>query len=207
MDAAAPCCGFCHASGRAILAAVDQNPKLARIRNLLKDLPGEAGGGQMYAWVDPGDADSMLEHVWGLIAEAMRSCSPGLIPADAGVSDAAREPPLAEVDEAAATELLSWLLSTGLVYAEQGKYARSRARDLSATLARMLGPGARWRTNYGTQDSWSPATPTRSMPLSLAQAPASSSPSSCGTRTERVPRRGPGHDSSSLSQLRSAGAL
>ena len=111
---------------------MDGNPKLARIRSLLKDLPGEAGnGGQMYAWVDPGDADSMPEHVRGLIAGAMRSCCPGLIPAGAGVSDAARNPPLAEVDEAAATELLSLLLSTGLVYTGQGKYAPGRARDLS----------------------------------------------------------------------------
>jgi hypothetical protein len=47
---------------RAILAAVDVDPKMARIGSLLKDLPGEAGnGGEMYAWVDPGDADSMRE--------------------------------------------------------------------------------------------------------------------------------------------------
>ena len=53
---------------------MDGNPKLARVRNLLKDLPGETGNaGQMYAWADPGDADSMPEHVWGLIAGAMRS--------------------------------------------------------------------------------------------------------------------------------------
>ena len=90
--------------GRAILAAVDGNPTLARVRNLLKDLPGEAGNaGQMYAWADPGDADSMPEHVWGLIAGAMRNCCPGLIPAGAGVSDAAHKPPLAEVDETAGT--------------------------------------------------------------------------------------------------------
>ena len=139
---------------------MDGNPKLARIRSLLKDLPGEAGnGGQMYAWVDPGDADSMPGHVWGLIAGAMRSCCPGLIPAGAGVSDAVHKPPLAEVDEAAATELLSWLLSTGLVYAGQGKYARSRARDLSTALARLLGSGTHWWTNISAPGSgWYPAT-------------------------------------------------
>ena len=59
----------------------------------------------MYAWADPGDADSMPEHVWGLVAGTMRSCCPGLIPVDAGLGGAARKPPLAEVDEAVATEL------------------------------------------------------------------------------------------------------
>ena len=148
---------------------MDGNPELARIRSLLKDLPGEAGnGGQMYAWVDPGDADSMPEHVRGLIAGAMRSCCPGLIPAGAGVSDAARKPPLDEVDEATATEFLTQLLSTGLVYSDQGKYPKGKAQDISTTLARLLGPG---RAGGPTATHRTPGLrrrTTRSMPLSLA---------------------------------------
>jgi len=63
------------------------------------------------------------------------------------------------VGEAAATELLSLLLSTGLVYTDQGKYAPGRARDLSTTLARLLGSGTRWWTNTSASGSeWYPAT-------------------------------------------------
>jgi uncharacterized protein YfiM (DUF2279 family) len=150
---------------------------MARIGSLLGDLPGEAGnGGEMYAWGDPGDADSMREHVCGLIAGAMRSCCPGLPPAGTGghLGDAAHMPSLAEVDEAAATALLTWLLSTGLVYADQGRYPKSKAQDISTTLARLLGSGARWWTStrpQGSGWSWSPPSlrrTTRSMPLSLA---------------------------------------
>lgn len=60
------------------------------------DVAGEAGnGGEMYAWVDPGDADSMPEHVCGLIDEAMGSCCPGEPPARAQgpLSDAVHRQP------------------------------------------------------------------------------------------------------------------
>lgn len=137
---------------------------MARIGSLLRDLSGEAGnGGEMYAWVDPGDADSMREHVCGLIAGAMRSCCPGLplARAEGQLSDAAHEPSLVEVDESAATELLTRLLSSGLVYEDQGRYPRSKAQDITTTLARLLGSGTRWWTNtrpQGSGWSWYPAT-------------------------------------------------
>jgi hypothetical protein len=130
---------------------------------LLKDLPGEAGnGGEMYAWVGRGDAASMPGHVCGLIDDAMRNCCPGEPPAGAQgpQSDAVDRHSLVEVDEASATGVLTWLLSTGLVYSDQGRYPESRAQDISTSLARLLGSGTRWWTNThgGPGGSWHPAT-------------------------------------------------
>jgi hypothetical protein len=142
---------------------VAEESEIARIDSLLKDLPGEAGnGGEIYAWVGPGDADSMPQHVCGLIDAAMRSCCPGELTAGAQgpLSDAVHRHSLVEVDEALATAVLTWLLSTGLVYGDQGRYQESKAQDISTTLARLLGSGTRWWTNTdgGPGGSWYPAT-------------------------------------------------
>lgn len=60
-------------------------------------------------------------------------------------------PPLADVDEAAATELLSWLLSTGLVYAGQGKYARAGCRS-DGSCGRVVRDGRRCHRGLALRD-------------------------------------------------------
>ena len=147
-------------SRSAILAAVDRGhltvkERLTRIRGLLRGLPGPLGNGEMLAWVDPGDVESMPQHVLGLIvgsAERLEHWTPGGSRDDVPRDAADLMTKLTEVDEANGTKTLVWLLSSTMAYRAGGRYSEDQARDLAQALARLLGYGARWWTNTDLDD-------------------------------------------------------
>ena len=142
-------------------ADLDVAERLARIRSLLAGLPGALGNGQVLAWVNPGNAESMPEQVFALIDGAHRLLErwgPGGggdgIPVDA----ADLKTKLSEVDEGTAAQVLVWALSTTMAYGAGGRYPEEKAQDLVKTLIRLLGYNAHWWTNRGDARSWKPVT-------------------------------------------------
>jgi len=122
--------------------------RLARIQSLLKGLPGPLGNGELAAWANPGNADSMPSDVLALIDGA------GLIERP-GTDQAASVPRnscelmtrLLEVDEDQATNILVKLMSQTLAYHAPGRYEEGKAREIATALTRLLGHGTRWWTN------------------------------------------------------------
>jgi hypothetical protein len=143
------------ASRGAILAVVDRGhlavgERLTRIRGLLKGVPGPLGNGEMLAWVNPGDVDSMPQDVLALILGAtarLERWTPGGSRDDIPRNAADLMTKLLEVDEAKGTKTLVWLLSSTMAYRVNGRYTDGKARDVAGSLARLLGYGARWWTN------------------------------------------------------------
>jgi hypothetical protein len=128
----------------------DAGERLTRIRGLVKGLAGPLGNGEMLAWVNPGDVDSMPQDVLALIvgaAERLECWVPGGSRDDVPRDAADLMTKLTEVDEAKGTETLVWLLSSTMAYRVSGRYAEDKARDVAKALARLLGYDAHWWTN------------------------------------------------------------
>lgn len=124
--------------------------RLTRIRGLLRNVPGPLGNGEMLAWVNPGEVQSMPDEVLTLIegaADHLERWTPGGSANDIPRDAADLMSKLTEVDEPKGTGTLVWLLSSTMAYRTGGRYTEGKARDVAKELARLLGCGARWWTN------------------------------------------------------------
>jgi hypothetical protein len=132
--------------------------RLDRIRSLLRGLPGPLGNGEMFAWVNLGDAGAVSEEAFALIygaglAECLNPDRPGDVPRDPAELMAR----LREIDEAAAMRILIGLAATTLAYHVRGRYEEGKARQVFEAMVRLLGPGTRWWANTDLT-AWNPVT-------------------------------------------------
>lgn len=116
--------------------------RVARIRGLLKGLPGPLGNGEMLVWVNPGDAESVPQDVFTLVEgvdDRLERWGPGGSAASVPANPADLMTKLGEVEQPAAVDVLGWLLSTTMAYGGPGRYGERKARDVVNTLVGLLG--------------------------------------------------------------------
>ncbi len=140
--------------------------RLTRIHALLKGLPGPLGNGEMLVWVNAGDAESVPQDVFALLAQAagrLERLGPTRPTESMPASAADLMTRLSEVEQAVAADVLVWLLTTTMAYGGPGRYDDDKAVDVVRTLAGLLGHGTRWWVNgeplgsHGVR-GWNPVT-------------------------------------------------
>ena len=121
---------------------------LARAGRLLASAAGGCGNGEIFAWANEGDAQLVPQVVFGRIAGAglLEGSHPGLGGYAPG-SAADLMSRLREVDEAAAVDALTSMVSVSMAYRRPGRCGEDDARQLFTAAAGLLGRSARWWSN------------------------------------------------------------
>ncbi|WP_214320437.1 hypothetical protein [Nonomuraea sediminis] len=132
--------------------------RLDRIRALLAGLTGPLGNGEMRAWTNLGDAQSMPLEVFRLMGDLglFERWYPD-VPVDVPDTPDELSSRLGEIDQAGALRRLVSIASTTLAYHSRGRYDEAKARQVFGSLLRLLGHGTHWWTNTDLT-SWNPVT-------------------------------------------------